>query len=264
MPLASTFAGGSARGFGGLRTYAPAIPAGTVFRFDTSTTSTLVGNYYLIIIGGGTAGQNGLQNAGNYSSTQAGAGGASGFVYKPASAVALTGGETVTIGAGGNRGNNNLAGGNAGGHSSIGNYSSSSGNQVGGGGPATNNNQPRNGAPGSAIGGSWGIPTILTNEYGLSNNSTTGSGGGGGWNYAVGGSGGEGGGSYVSSPLAAIGKGGGFSGGSGGEPFNANQPHINGAGYGAGGGGGQGGGNGNNYVPPGGAGSQGVIYAIKA
>lgn len=242
----------------------PPPPSGTVYRFDTTTASAGLpsGSYYLMIIGGGTAGQNGLQNAGNYPSTRAGAGGASGKVLN-VGPVSITGGESVVIGDGGNMGSGNLAAGNAGGNSSFGNYNSSNGVSVSGGGPATNNSSPRNGGAGSASAKTT-APVVLSNNFGFSVNSTTGSGGGGGWNYAVGGSGGPGGGSWVASPLQAIGRGGEYSGGAGGDAFNANAANIIAKGYGAGGGGGQGGGNGNSYAPPGGAGSGGVIYVIKA
>lgn len=253
----------SARGLGGgLIPGIPPVPAGTVFRFTSSTTSTLSpGNYYLMLIGGGTGGTMGA-NAGSccdFPSTQAGAGGASGRVLN-VGPVFLSGGESITIGAQGNTNGGGLQAGNAGGHTTYGNFTSANGTAANGGGPATNNSGFRQGGSGSATVATT-APLVLGNNFGFSTTSTTGGGGGGGWNWAIGGAGGSGGGS--GSANTAIGRGGNGGASTGGEPSSSTRAG-DGVGFGFGGGGGGGAGNGQNYVMQASPGGPGVVYAIKA
>jgi hypothetical protein len=222
--------------------------SGFVTRYTTSTTSTLDGSAYILLVGGGSGGQAGNSAGQVYNSGgRAGAGGSSGRVLS-VGPVTLVGGETVTIGAAGNANNTTLEGGNAGGNTSLGNYSSSNGTAASGGGAATNDNSPRTGGGGSAS-IKTNAPTIITNNF-LTANSTTGGGGGGTWNWAVGESPGAGGGSGIGT------------GGNGGT----NSTHApSGSGFGAGGGGGAGRWeNAPTQVPKGGNGTQGVVYVIMA
>ena len=222
--------------------------SGFVTRYTTSTTNPLDGSAYLLLVGGGTGGQAGNSAGQEYQyGGRAGAGGSSGRVLS-VGPITLVGGETVTIGAGGNANNTTLSGGNAGGNTSLGNYSSANGTAANGGGAASNDSGTRTGGAGGAS-GKTNAPTIITNNF-LTVNSTTGGGGGGTWNWAVGESPGAGGGSGIGT------------GGAGGTNSN-HAPSGNG--FGAGGGGGAG-----RWetapvqVPKGGNGTQGVVYVIMA
>lgn len=242
---ASALTGIAVRYLTNIQIYIPGT--GFVTRYTSSTVNTLDGSAYLLLVGGGSGGQCGSPNGGQYPSAQAGAGGASGYVYS-VGPVTLLGNEVVTIGTAGTANSTALQAGNAGNHTTFGNYSSASGSQAGGGGGASNNNSPRTGG-GGGTSNKTNAPTILTNSL-LSANSTTGGGGGGTWNFAVGESAGAGGGSGIGT------------GGTGGNTGAAQAP--SGTGFGAGGGGGAGAGNGVGYVPRGGDGSPGVAYVIMA
>jgi hypothetical protein len=244
--VASNLTGVAVRYLTDVQIYIPGT--GFVLRYTTSTTSTFEGNAYLLLVGGGTAGQAGNSAGQNYGGGgRAGAGGSSGRVLS-VGPVTLAGGESITIGSGGNANNTTLQAGNAGGNTSFGNYSTTNGAAASGGGAATNDNSPRQGGAGGAS-IKTNAPSMITNNF-LTLNSTTGGGGGGSWNWSVGESPGVGGGSGIGT------------GGNGGTNSN----HApSGSGFGAGGGGGSGRWeNAPTQVPRGGNGTQGVVYVIVA